>query len=91
MVLDDTCYFVPCQTQAEAELLATMLNSEPAREFYSAFLFWDAKRPITVELLRRLDLQKLAVELGCVDEFTLLSSVKGAPGAKGNTGLLWRE
>jgi hypothetical protein len=91
VVLDDTCYFVPCETQAEAELVASLLNSEPAREFYSAFAFWDAKRPITVELLRRLDLRKLATELGYVDKFALLNSVKGSPGDKANTGLLWRE
>jgi len=91
VVLDDTCYSVPCQTRAEAELVASLLNSEPAREFYSAFAFWDAKRPITAELLRRLDLRKLATELGYVDKFALLNSVKGSPGRKANTGLLWRE
>ncbi len=69
VVLDDTCYSVPCQTQAEAELVASLLNSEPAREFYSAFVFWDAKRPITVDLLRRLDLRRLAAELGRSESF----------------------
>lgn len=59
VVLDDTCYFLACTTEAEARLLATLLSSPPAQEFYAAFVFWDAKRPITTELLRRLDLRRL--------------------------------
>lgn len=62
-VLDDTAYFVDCQTQQEAMDLTSRLHSVPAREFLSSMIFWDAKRPITVEILRRLDLGKLAQEL----------------------------
>jgi hypothetical protein len=64
VMLDDTCYFLPCQTKEEAETLGRMLNSAPAAEFFSAFVFWDAKRPITVDLLRKLSLTALARELG---------------------------
>jgi hypothetical protein len=32
------------------------------------FVFWDSKRPITIALLQRLDLAKLADELGFVLE-----------------------
>ena len=64
VVLDDTSYFVSCQSEQEAHFIAKLLNSAPAREFYSAFVFWDAKRPITIDLLRRLDLSAVARELG---------------------------
>ena len=64
VVFDDTCYFLACRSQEEAEFLADLLNSDPARGFFSAFIFWDAKRPITIKLLKRLDLFKLAQELG---------------------------
>jgi hypothetical protein len=64
VVLDDTSYFVSCQSEREAGFIADLLNSPPAREFFSAFVFWDAKRPITIDLLRRLDLSVLARELG---------------------------
>jgi hypothetical protein len=74
VVFDDTCYFVPCQSQREASLVASLLNSEQAREFYSAFIFWDAKRPITVDVLARLDVAKLAAELG---QMTHLSEATG--------------
>lgn len=63
-VLDDTSYFVPCQTEQEAQYVASLLRSGPASEFFSAFIFWDTKRPITIDILRRLNLLALARELG---------------------------
>jgi hypothetical protein len=62
-VLDDTCYFIPCHTQDEAEFLAELLNAAPAQQFYASLIFWEEKRPITVRLLKSLDIGKLAVEL----------------------------
>jgi hypothetical protein len=72
VVFDDTCYFVACTSRAEAELVAALLGSDIAAEFLAAFVFWDAKRPITVELLRRLDLRRLAGELGRSAELAAL-------------------
>jgi hypothetical protein len=69
VVFDDTVYFTACRTESEARLIASLLNSEVAREFFSAFVFWDAKRPITIELLHRLDLRALARELGLAADF----------------------
>jgi hypothetical protein len=82
VVFDDTCYFVACGSRAEAELVAALLSSDIAREFFAAFVFWDAKRPITVDLLRRLDLRRLADELGRSAELAGLS-VRIADGARG--------
>lgn len=62
IVLDDTCYLLPCRTKAEATDIASLLNSEGARRFYSAYIFWDAKRPITIEILSLLSLTNLAAE-----------------------------
>jgi len=75
IVLDDTCYSVSCETREEALYIANLLNSPPAREYLSAYIFWDAKRPITVEILRKLDLLALARELGSeqtISEFLVL-------------------
>jgi hypothetical protein len=69
VVLDDTSYFLPCQNQRQAEYLSTLLNSSAAQAFYRVFVFWDAKRPITADLLRRLDLRRLADETGSTKEF----------------------
>lgn len=68
IVLDDTSYFVACKSKSEAALVCDLLNSDAARAFYSAFIFWDAKRPITVGVLKLLDLFALARELGRSDE-----------------------
>ena len=64
IMLDDTVYFIPCHSPEEAQYLVSLLTTETAQAFFSAFIFWDAKRPITVEVLRRLDLLALARELG---------------------------
>ena len=63
VLLDDTCYFLPCETETESEMLLDLLNSRPAAEFYSALIFWDAKRPITATLLNQLDLAAVAKHL----------------------------
>lgn len=66
VVLDDTCYCLPCDSEEQARIFSEMLNSEAAQKFLSAFVFWDSKRPITIDLLQRLDLSKLSEHLGVV-------------------------
>ena len=62
IMLDDTCYFIPCTSQKEADFLANLLNSPLAKEFFSSFIFWDSKRPITANILNRLDILLFAEE-----------------------------
>lgn len=64
IVLDDTCYFIPCDSKQEAEFFAGLLNSETARRFIAALVFTDAKRPVTVDILKRIDLRRLAEHAG---------------------------
>jgi hypothetical protein len=64
IVVDDTCYFIPCDSKAEAEFFADLLNSETSQRFISALVFMDAKRPVTIDVLRRIDLKKLAEHAG---------------------------
>lgn len=73
-VLDDTCCFLPCDTESEARMLARILNSDAARMFYSAFVFWDAKRPVTIDVLSRLNLYAAARELGLEDELEMATA-----------------
>lgn len=63
-IIDDTCYSISCKTEDEARLIAGLLNSDIAQEFLSCFIFWDTKRPITVDILKRIDLLLLARQLG---------------------------
>ena len=67
-VLDDTCYFLSCQTEEEAKLMADLLNSQVAQQFFQAFIFWDTKRPITAKILNKLNINALAQELGRGEE-----------------------
>jgi hypothetical protein len=60
ILVDDATYFLPCESEDQAKQITRLLNSMPAKEFFESFIFWDAKRPITSELLGRLGLQKLA-------------------------------
>ncbi len=66
VLLDDTCYFLPCETALEADRLAGLLNGPEAQSLIAALRFPDAKRSITKAILQRIDLDRLkgAVELG---------------------------
>ncbi len=64
VVLDDTCYFFPCQSRQEAEFFASLLNAETGQRFLRSLIFFDSKRAITIDTLRRIDLLKLAERLG---------------------------
>lgn len=62
-MVDDTCYFLPCKSKESAVFIAKILNSSIAEEFLSAFIFWDSKRPITADILSRINPNFLAKEL----------------------------
>jgi len=63
IMVDDTCYFIPCDSKSEAAFFADLLNSETAQRFISALVFTDAKRPVTIDVLKRIDFKKLAEHL----------------------------
>jgi hypothetical protein len=69
VLFDDTCYFVPFQDEHEARVVAEILNSEECKEFLTSLTFTDSKRPITVELLQRLNIRALAEDAGLADEW----------------------
>jgi len=63
VVFDDTCCFLPCDSQREAELISTILNSTIVHEYFASRIFWDEKRPITLGVLSSLNLLSAAREL----------------------------
>jgi len=69
VVLDDTSYFLPLDSEEAARFVTSLLNSDTARQFFEAFIFWDAKRPITSDLLNSLDLEKLSESLQLQETF----------------------
>ena len=70
VMLDDTCYFIPCYTAKNAALLASILNDPLCLDFINSTIFSDAKRPITKKLLQRIDLTSL---FKVIDRQTLIS------------------
>jgi hypothetical protein len=68
VMVDDTCYSIPCKTREEAELLFDLLSSDVATSFLGSLIFLDSKRPITIDVLRRLSIVELAREIGRFDE-----------------------
>ena len=59
VMLDDTCYFVACNSVEQAVFLTALLNDPLCLEFMQSVAFLDAKRPITKNLLQRIDLKAL--------------------------------
>lgn len=74
VMVDDTCYSIPCQSEAHAKLLRRILSSDISIRFLKSLVFTDAKRPITVDVLRRLSIVSVAEHLGCLDELKKLES-----------------
>jgi hypothetical protein len=64
VVFDDTIYFLSCASKDEAVFLESLLLSDEAQSFLSSMIHWDEKRPITVDVLKRLSIRKLAAALG---------------------------
>jgi len=62
--LDDTCNYLPFEDEASAHLVADVLNSSPCQQFLQSLIFTGSKRPITVELLQRLNLNAIADKAG---------------------------
>ncbi len=60
VVFDDTVAFAACEDERAARALAALLCTPEARDFFAAFSFPDAKRPVRIELLQRLDPERLA-------------------------------
>lgn len=60
LLLDDTCYFIGFNTLDEAEIVQAELNKPEVQEFIESFMFTDAKRAITKDLLMRIDLDSVA-------------------------------
>ncbi|MBL0708728.1 MAG: hypothetical protein JJW00_06750, partial [Sulfurimonas sp.] len=64
MMLDDTCYFIPCRSEKEANYWVGLFNSNEMQRFLKSLIFMDAKRPVTVDILKRIDMSALASKIG---------------------------
>ncbi len=71
VVFDDTVNFLSFDSEEEAKFIYHLVTSSPALEFLESMIFWDEKRPITTEILRRLSFKEVAHELGEFDKYLL--------------------
>lgn len=69
VVFDDTIYFLPCWSEEEARFIESLLLSDEAQAFFQSMIHWDEKRPVTVEILKRLSIRKLAAMMGQEQEY----------------------
>lgn len=60
LLLDDTCYFIGFDTLEEAQNIQNLLNQSEIQEFIESFMFTDAKRAITKDLLMRIGFANLS-------------------------------
>lgn len=59
VMLDDTCYFLSCESAKKAAVVSSLLNDPRCLCFLNSLLFKDSKRPITKGMLQRIDLKAL--------------------------------
>ena len=79
VMVDDTCYFLPFDHREEAELVIDLLGSEAARRFLRSLVFPDTKRPVTIDILRRISIDALARHLHRLDDLRKLGGQSVLP------------
>lgn len=63
-ILDDTCYFLPFNSQELAENIYTILIHPKVTAFYQSLIFPGNKRPVTKEILDKLNIEEAAKIIG---------------------------
>lgn len=69
VMFDDTVIFLSFETEEEAKFIFKLVTSNPSLEFLDSMIFWGEKRPITIDILRRLSLKAVARELGVLENY----------------------
>jgi methylase of polypeptide subunit release factors len=69
VIFDDTVNFLSFETEVEAKFIFGLLTSNPSLEFFESMIFWDEKRPITIDILKKLSLKAVAKELGVLENY----------------------
>jgi hypothetical protein len=89
VVLDDTCYFLACESAEHASLVLALLESQPCRALLDSLVFTDSKRPVTKKLLQRIDLLAL-IELVDWPSVTEAASINLLTLSRSNVDISWR-
>ncbi|TVQ58150.1 MAG: SAM-dependent methyltransferase [Spirulina sp. DLM2.Bin59] len=81
VMLDDTVNFLSFDTEEEACFIFSLLTAQPSLEFFESMIFWDEKRPITIDILRRLSLKAVAEEMGLLEKYMELAGLTRVNGS----------
>jgi len=65
VVLDDTCYMLGFEKKSQAMFVYMVLTSEITHELIDSIVFKDNKRPVTVSLLNRINIETISKKLDC--------------------------
>ncbi len=76
VAFDDTVNFLSFDSEDEARFIHSLIVSKPSLELLESMIFWDEKRPITVDILRRLSLKEIAKELGVLVQYKRWSDIQ---------------
>lgn len=79
VVFDDTIYFLPCWSEEEARFIERLLLSDEAQAFFQSMIHWDEKRPVTVEILKRISIRKLAAMMGQERDYDRFTEYENLP------------
>ena len=60
IMLDDTCYLLGFDDLKKAQEHYKLLQGEPVQTFIESLIFSDSKRPLNINILKSLDLKKVA-------------------------------
>jgi hypothetical protein len=84
VMLDDTCYFIPCDSLQQACVLVATLNHPDSLAFINSIIFRDSKRPVTKKVLQRVNVRVL---LDHINKRALLTRVNETLSKIGSPGL----
>lgn len=76
-LFDDTVYFISFPDEETAVQAYQIVSSEPFQQLLNSMMFTTDKRPVTAELLNRIDLARVGVEIGVkLNDETRLAQVE---------------
>jgi tRNA1(Val) A37 N6-methylase TrmN6 len=75
VMVDDTVNFLAFETEEEAKFILSLITSSPSLELLDSMIFWDEKRPITINVLKRLSFKAIARELGLLKKYLELAKI----------------
>jgi len=72
IVVDDTCYMLGFELESQADFALKIFTSNICSKFIKSLVFMDNKRPITVALLNRINIENISKELGLIETYNTL-------------------